>query len=237
MRYEEMKPGEIELVLQSCPLAYLVWGALEWHAVHNPVGLDSLKAYYMARELCKSTGGVLLPPVYCGYQTMKPWEHFNHTFEFSKNLVRQYVYEYLENLYANGFRVIVLIMGHYGSKHVETVRAGVTDFTEKHKYPKVLAITDYEPASWVSVKGGDHGGQNETSLMMYFRPELVDLSLLPEGDLDPQREGCSATAKEATSAHGQMLVETFLAQAVPKIKELLESAMAQWPKNRIVSPL
>lgn len=34
----------------------------------------------------------------------------------------------MENLYEEGFRVIVVIMGHYGGKHVETVRDAVAQF-------------------------------------------------------------------------------------------------------------
>ncbi len=231
MKYEEMKPVEINQVLRECPLAYLVWGSHEWHGVHNPVGLDTLKAYHMTLELCRVTGGVVLPPVYCGYQTMKPWQGFHHTFEFSKDLVRKYVYEHLENLYEEGFRVIVVIMGHYGGKHVEAVKAGVADFTELHDYPKVLAITDYEPASWINVQGGDHAGKNETSLMMHFRPELVDLSLLPDGELDSRREGCSPNAKEATPEHGEMLARVFIEQVEPRIRKLLDMAVASWPRE------
>ena len=231
MKYEEMKPREINEVLRTKPIAYLVWGAHEWHGVHNPTGLDTLKAYYMTLELCKETGGVVLPPVYCGYQTMKPWRRFRHTFEFSKDLVRRYVFEHLENLYEEGFRVMVVVMGHYGGKHVETVRAAVADFTEKHNYPRVLAITDYEPAGWVDIKGGDHAGKNETSLLMHFRPDLVDLSRLPEGALDSKREGCTENAKEATAEHGAMLARTFVEQAAPKVRELLDEANAEWPKE------
>jgi creatinine amidohydrolase len=224
-----MKPREINAVLRDCPLAYLVWGAHEWHGVHNAVGLDTLKAYYMALDLCKRTGGLVLPPVYCGYQTMKPWMQFHHTFEFSKGLVTQFVYEHLENLYDEGFKAIVVVMGHYGGKHVEAVKAGVAQFTEKHRYPKVLAITDYEPAGWVNVRGGDHAGKNETSLLMHYRPDLVDLDRLPEGDLIHARDGCSVDAKEATPEHGAFLVKTFLEQAEPKVKELLQQALDEWP--------
>ena len=229
MKYEEMRPGEINKVLRECPLAYLVWGSHEWHGVHNPIGLDTLKAYHMALEACTVTGGVVLPPVYCGYQTMKPWARFHHTFEFSKELVRQFVYEHLENLYDEGFKAVVVLMGHYGGKHVETVKAAVEQFKEKHRYVRVLAITDYEPAGWVDVKGGDHAGKNETSLMMWFRPELVDLTRLPDGALNADREGCTPTAKEATREHGQMLTRVFVEQVAPKIKSMVAEAVAGWP--------
>ena len=229
MKYEEMRPAEINDVLHACPIAYLVWGAHEWHGVHNPVGLDTLKAYGMTLELCRVTGGVVLPPVYCGYQTMKPWRGFRHTFEFSKGLVKQYLYEHLENLYEEGFRVIVIVMGHYGNRHVEALRAGVADFKERHEYPGVMAITDYEPASWVNVNGGDHAGKNETSLMMHFRPDIVDLSLLPDGEWDPRRQGCTENAREATPEHGAMLTRLFVEQAAPRIRALLASTTAAWP--------
>ena len=136
MKYEEMKPVEINQVLRECPLAYLVWGSHEWHGVHNPIGLDTLKAYHMTLELCKVTGGVVLPPVYCGYQTMKPWQGFRHTLEFSKDLVRRYVYEHLENLYEEGFRVIVVVMGHYGGKHVEAVKAAIVGNDDRVPAPQ-----------------------------------------------------------------------------------------------------
>ena len=229
MKYEEMKPREINAVLRDCPLAYLVWGSHEWHGVHNAVGLDTLKAYYMTLDLCQETGGLVLPPVYCGYQTMKPWMQFHHTFEFSKALVTQFVYEHLENLYDEGFKAIVVVMGHYGGKHVEAVKAGVAQFTEKHRYPKVLAITDYEPARWIEISGGDHAGKNETSILMHYRPDLVDLSRLPEGELVHERDGCTVNAKEATAEHGAFLSRTFVEQAAPKIRELLREAVANWP--------
>jgi len=231
MRYEEMKPGDISRVVRACPVAYLPWGAIEWHGLHAPVGLDALKAHHMALALCEATGGLVLPPVYCGYQTVKPRRGFTHTFEFSKGLVRRHLFEWLENLYEESFRVMVIVMGHYGPKHVEAIRAGVGDFGERHKYPRVLAITDYDPASWVGVKGDDHGGKNETSLMMYYRPELVDLSLLPPGRWDREHEGCDPDAGQATAAHGEMLARTFVEQAAAKVRELLEEVRASWPEG------
>jgi creatinine amidohydrolase len=231
MKYEEMKPREINAVLRETPLAYLVWGSLEWHGVQNAVGLDAIKAYHMALDLCEQTGGVVLPPVYCGYQTMRPWARFGHTFEFSREIVFQYALEYLENLYDLGFKAIVIVMGHYGGKHVEAIREAVTRFTDRHSYPKVLAMTDYEPASWVQVKGGDHAGKNETSLLMHFRPDLVDISRLPEGALDPKRDGCTADANEATAEHGAMLARVFVEQAAPRVRELLREAIEGWPKE------
>lgn len=225
-----MKPREINEVLKKCPLAYIAWGAHEWHGVHNPVGLDALKAHSLALELCGKTGGVVLPPVYAGFKTMKTAAGCRHTLEFSREIVGRYLYEHLENLREEKFKAVVVIMGHYGSNHVAAIRETITKFNQQYNYPKVMAIADYEPASWVNIQGGDHGGKNETSLMMHYRPELVDLSRLPKRPLDAQ-DGISPNAAEASREHGAMLAKVFVEQAEPKIIEFFRQAVDSYPKE------
>ena len=67
--------------------------------------------------------------------------------------------------------------------------------------------------------------------MMHFRPDLVDISLLPMGGLDFPRDGCSVNAKEATRGHGEFLARLFVEQAAPKIQSMLEEALALWPEE------
>ena len=43
---------------ERCPVAYLPLGTLEWHGLHNPVGLDALKAHALAVRCARSGGGV-----------------------------------------------------------------------------------------------------------------------------------------------------------------------------------
>jgi creatinine amidohydrolase len=225
MKYEEKKPAELDALIKKCPLAYIAWGSHEWHGLQNPVGLDTLKAYAMAQELCKITGGVVLPPVYCGHWTMKMNGGFRHTFEFSRELVVQFVFEHLANMADQGIKLAVILMGHYGQRHVEAVKEGVRRFGEKNALPRVLAMADYEPAASVGVKAGDHGGKHETSLMKHFRPDLVDISLLGKGELVKEKDGISVDAREASAEHGQYLLKIFLEQAAPKIKLMLQEAM------------
>ncbi len=229
MRYEQMKPDEIDAVIHRRPVAYIPWGALEWHGRHNPVGLDGLKAHHLCLALCEATGGVVLPPVYAGHQTLKPWRGFGHCVEISRSLVRQLVAEHLENLYEDGFRVLVIVMGHFGAGHIEAVQAGCADFAERHCYPKVWAFADWEPASWVDVKAGDHAGIHETSLMMHFQPDLVNLPQLGDRPLEYAADGCPANARQATAEHGAELARIFVEQAATRVQTLLDEANAAWP--------
>lgn len=228
MKYEELRPHQINEIIKACPLAFIPWGAHEWHGVHNPVGLDTIKIYELALRLCGKTGGVVLPPVYCGYQTMKPWAGFKHTLEFSKDLVTRLAYEYLENLYEEGFKAIVILMGHYGQKHVEAIKRGVEQFSEKHRYPGVLAIPEHEPLSEGGFKCGDHGGKEETSFLLFLRPGLVDLERIPEAPYKPH-DGAGEDAREATAEYGEKLTSVFLEYMVPKVNLLLRESIERFP--------
>lgn len=227
VKYEECRPQQLDRIIEECPFAIIPWGAHEWHSLHAAVGLDTLKAYHMALDLCAEIGGVVLPPVYCGYQTMKPWRDFRHTLEFTRETVYYLLLQHLEQLYDEGFRVMLVLMGHYGGKHVENIQEVVKRFCDCHARARAVAWQDYLPASWVDVKGGDHAGVNETSLLMHYRPDLVDLSQLPaEGELPMEVYGIGGEdPRKASPEHGRYLAELFVAQAAPKIREMLAEVL------------
>lgn len=224
MRYEKMKPEDYRRAKEAAPIAYLPWGAHEWHGVQNPLGLDTLKAHGQCMELCAETGGIVFPEVYCGHVTMKPFKNFDATLEFSKECVELMATEYLEQLASEGFKVIVIIMGHYGSQHVDAIREVVVDFNENQDKAIAWAFPDYEMTTADGFPG-EHGATYETSYMMYFHPELVDLTRLPQdreitvdedgiGGLDPRSNASAKNGRDGTIA--------LVKNAAPKVRELLE---------------
>jgi creatinine amidohydrolase len=57
------RPEQIAARCESCPVAYIPIGTLEWHGPHNPVGADTLQAEGLAL-LCASKGsGLVFPPL------------------------------------------------------------------------------------------------------------------------------------------------------------------------------
>ena len=86
--YETMIPTQIEDVLNSTPIAYIPWGALEYHSYHNPVGLDGIKAHGLCVDLAKEVGGVVLPPIYQAANLIKSYPGVDfkmHSIEFSES--------------------------------------------------------------------------------------------------------------------------------------------------------
>lgn len=64
--YHELRPRDLRRRRERCPVAYLGMGILEWHGLHNPLGLDGVKADALAAHLARVLGGVVMPPLYWG---------------------------------------------------------------------------------------------------------------------------------------------------------------------------
>src|SRR6185436_9843219 len=63
---ERMRPSRIVEARLKFPLAYLPLGAIEWHGVHNPIGLDGLKAHALCVRVAQAGGGVVFPTLWYG---------------------------------------------------------------------------------------------------------------------------------------------------------------------------
>lgn len=229
MRYEMARPEQYRAAKEAVPIAYLPWGAHEWHGLHNPLGLDTLKAHGVCLALCEETGGVVLPPIYCGHQTMKPYAGFDATIEYSKECVQLLAKEALEQLADEGFRVIIVIMGHYGPLHVAALKEVIATFNESQDKAVAWGFPDYEPLEDEGIRG-DHAGQTETSYMMLLHPDSVDLSLLTkEGELDMFVDGVDGVdprGGNASAEFGANAIRLLVRNAAPRVLSLLESKIA-----------
>ena len=112
MKYERLRPDEIDAIQAKVPVAVLPWGALEWHGYHAAIGLDGLKAAAFADAVADRIGAISLPPLYCGHQTMKPYAGFSHTIEVSAETLELLARDYVAQLAEEGFTVVVIISGH-----------------------------------------------------------------------------------------------------------------------------
>jgi len=219
--YELLRPAQIEAIRNAAPIAYLPWGALEWHSYHNPIGLDGLKARKLCEALAEKTGGVVLPPVYVGTDTIKPFKGFHHTLEHKIETVKALCAEYLEQLADEDFKVIILVTGHYGGKHVEAIKETAAAFAAANPKASVWALTDAEPHE--GFFDPNHAAYGETSYMTYLYPETVDLSLLPADRVATLDEDgvWGDDPRKANASDGGRMLDVFVQQALPKIQQLL----------------
>lgn len=222
---EYLKPAEYMELRRQAPIAYIPWGAHEWHGVHNALGTDALKAHSLCLELAERTGGVVLPAVYCGYGTIQRHGQ-TCNLDFPVELVEQMARNYFLQLRIEGFRLIVVVMGHYGGDHVAAIRRQGRMFTEDFGAKmRVITEPDY---TWTQPElPGDHAGANETSYMIRFFPETVDLSRLPSLEVAPalpfRETGVQGAdpRTQASAQRGQQQVDLLLSRAVPQIRAAL----------------
>lgn len=219
--FEKLRPSQIEEIKRATPIAYLPWGAIEWHSYHNPVGLDGLKAHYLLVALARDCGGLVLPTVFAGTDTIKPFKGFHHTLDHPESTVEALMGEYLDQLADEGFRVIVLLTGHYGGRHVHIMRQAAAAFRERHPavrlwdFPEWEIMTDRFPPN--------HAAHGETSLMLHFDAALVDQSQLPSDRVTTlDTDGVwGEDPRTATAQAGEAMVRAFLDAAVPRVREML----------------
>ena len=218
--YERLRPAEIDSIRNQHPIAYIPWGALEWHSYHAPIGLDGMKAHGLCVAMARQTGGVVLPPVYVATDTIKPLKGFKHTLEHSEDTIKTLCREYLEQLADEGFKVLVVMTGHYGGIHRDAIVNTAEAFSAANPDLKVWAFPDSEP-----MEGhfkGDHAAIGETSFQLLFDGGLVDLSLVPQ-DRAPTLEDDGVWGddpKNADAERGRRMLKAFLDHTVARINEL-----------------
>lgn len=159
-------------------LAILPWGSIEPHNYHLPYLTDSIIAEEISRGCAKvlfekfNIRSMVFPAVNFGSQNLGQVElpfciHTSYQTQFCimKDIVA--------SLSRQGIDKLLVINGHGGNSFKNMIHDLAID------YPKVLVLA----SSWfkmVELSGifdnpGNHADEVETSMIMYFRPGLVEL--------------------------------------------------------------
>ena len=70
VEYELMTIGEIVEAKRHAPLVFVPVSPIEWHGPHLPIGTDGLHAHHVAVRLAREVGGVVLPTLFAGTETV-----------------------------------------------------------------------------------------------------------------------------------------------------------------------
>ena len=209
VRLEFLRPREIEEARAACATIFQPLGTIEWHGVHNVVGVDAVKAHALCVRAAQKGGGVVSPSLYGGVRGMNE----PHTFimdpeddVFSK-LLRPWLEQLCREMARDGFRAIIIFTGHYGAAQQIVVRETAVRMSRALGIP-VLGTPEY----WLALDAGymgDHAAWGETSLMMHLFPDTVDLSRLGS----PPYQGVGGRdPKESSAEDGRRLTETIVSR-------------------------
>ena len=131
-----------------------------------------------------------------------------------------------QGLKSTGFRVILGISGHNIPEQLAMIDRALKPVIEDGT---VAGVGIFEVVFGLSPdSNSDHAAKWETSNMMYFYPDLVDLAALGDGPLAPDMKppdgiGGEDPRKHASAEVGRKNVEIAAASIAKKARELLES--------------
>jgi len=218
-----MRPGQLEKALRAFPVVYVPFGLIEWHGRHLPLGCDALKAHGILVKCAEQSGGVVYPPIYFpSAQYIKDSNELKPGDEWKVNMLTGL----FNNLKFMGTRVIIGVSGHNIIQQIlminQALEPVVSDGTIKGTGLWEMTLSKGPESN------SDHAAKWETSNMMYFYPETVDLSALGTGPLAPDMKppdgiGGLDPRIHASSEAGRRNVELAAAAIGKKARELLES--------------
>jgi creatinine amidohydrolase len=211
-----MRPQQMEEAARRFPVVYVPFGLIEWHGRHLPLGTDALKAHAFLVKCAEKYGGVVYPPVYF------------HS-EFDQEHLVPVITELFERLKATGFRVIIGVSGHNIDEQIEMIGKALDPVTADGT---MVGAGFWETAlSQGPESGYDHAAKWETSDMLYFYPDLVDIPALGTGPLAPGTRppdgiGGLDPRVHASAEVGRRNVELAIEAIGRKARELLNSLPA-----------
>ncbi len=250
VRYERLRPRAIVAAREACPAAYLPIGTIEWHGLHNPVGLDAIKAHALSVRCAQAGGGLVFPPLWYGEsrseglmesgaadrldiaKEMKlPPSNFEPA-RFRFDAQAQYenyqrlLLHCLAEIQSLGFKVIVLLLGHYPLIDHARAACGVfhqSRFDGKRAQTITWAFTGYELVQEEFPEAGDHAGYWETSLLLALEPGLTDMNELPA---DPSAKIVGVLSakpvQQATAEIGEKAIRLIVERVTAQVKDRLE---------------
>ena len=199
-RMEEMSPDELEQVLAEAPIAFVPLGTYEHHGFHLPVCFDGIKAHALCERVAVRTGGTVLPTFF--YGTGGGHVGYKWTLMLPESQISPLIEATLDHLARQGFRVVVLLTGHYPTEQVDMVHRLAQEAQNRHPHVRFIGLTEPEittPAPG-DASGGDHAAKYETSIALALNPAWVHLDRLTAGR-DPARVVLADTPRKDVPTH------------------------------------
>lgn len=250
VRYEYLRPASTIARRKACPLAYLPLGVLEWHGPQNPLGLDGLKVSELCVRAAQKGGGLVFPVVWYGELRESHLVEVNagvgdrvvEAMELSPEnfqkghmdgrsasqqtlFYQQLLYHVYHQIRSFGFEAIYILVGHGPLKPYATLTA---DIFERQTGVKTEARY---AADLVDGYREDHAARFETGVMMALRPDLVDLSTLPDGDPSQLVGIKGEDPREGSKALGEAFVPACVDALAERGRQLLSRPSADGWSN------
>lgn len=179
---ENMTVEDVRAALARGATVLVPLGVTEQHGYHLPLSTDMHNAMQVARRVAERTNAIVAPTLAYSYSG----GGLPGTINVAPQVMALMVGEIAAGLLAQGFRTIVLVLGHAGTENMAAIKDLVSLFLARHPELPDAAIAlapvwEFSPTWMAAFADHDfHAGYIETSLMLHWAPELVRLDRLTE---------------------------------------------------------
>lgn len=185
---ENMTVRDMEIALEKTKTVIIPIGIVEQHGYHLPLSTDIHNAVEVPKRAGDRLQAVVAPSVnycYSGGELLG-------TVNVNPNIFGLYICEICEEFLKMGFKDIVLYMGHGGTDNRKALENSLQMLLKRdHKRAEEITISmiecDQTSPSWMEgfvlePEHDFHAGLMETSVMLYWHPELVRDEIVMDED-------------------------------------------------------
>ena len=156
-------------------------GIIEKHGPHLPLGSDLFEAREISFQAAAKEYAIVFPPYFTG-QIFEA-RHQPGTISYSNELMWKMLEETCNELSRNGLKKIILMNGHGGNTSFlqyfcQSQLAGPKDYVVVLFQSGPDPVLDKEINSLTKAKVDGHAGEEETSMMSFIRPDLIDVNAI-----------------------------------------------------------
>ena len=241
-RWDELTAADWNNALaKSNKTCILPIGILEKHGPHVPIGSDLIRVREYAIRATQKEYAVVFPDYF--YGQINEAKHQPGVFSLPERVVWDLLEYTCDEIARNGFNKIIIINGHGGNP--ELIEYFIQTRLEKERN---YAVYFFQPSSDSAyskqlaalrrsdAEGDQHAGEKETSEVLYFRPDLVQMDSaknesgknLNRLDIKNVYTGIwwyadfpnhyAGEGDKATSALGKLVAEHTISQFIDAIK-------------------
>ncbi|MBF4695037.1 creatininase family protein [Fusibacter ferrireducens] len=240
-KLREMSLVEFKRCTETTDMVIIPTGAIEGYGPHMPLGTDIIVAEAIAKKVADMIGALVGPSIDVGESSIL--RTFPGSMMVSEEHFKGYVRDICESLRGWGFKKFLFMTGHAGN--VSLIDCICKEYRDK--YPEMQTI-QVDWWRFAMANSGDfldntgymaHGHASEcgTSVMLYLRPELVDMKQAIRHELEEKyynsfadiiqyiplnkmsASGIIGDATSATVEKGEKIVEACVSKIVKFVAE------------------
>ena len=179
VRYEELTaPDFVRAVARSGQTCVVPLGILEKHGAHLPLGTDLIDCREVSLRAAAEEYTIVFPAYFVG-QIFEA-KHQAGTIAYGSRMILDFLQQTCDELARNGVRKIILVNGHGGNTSFLQYFCQA-QLESRRDYAVYLFDPAYDEATEARLNKlrkttlDGHAGEEETSVMLAHRPDLVHL--------------------------------------------------------------